>query len=102
MKKGLEANILKILEKIKPENKTNEEDAKIFFDVYKTLRDKNVREPKVFLANVLNIVNEKAYDKYSEVKALFVIKKKRTLTEDQKQAHFEKAYKKLCERYGRV
>lgn len=102
MKKGLEANIKKILEKIDPENKTVEEDAKIFFDVYKTLRDKNVIDPKAFLEEVSNVIKHKVYDKYSEVKAFFVVKKKRTLSEEQKQARFEAAYKKLCEKYGRV
>ena len=74
-------------------------DTAIVVDAVETIYSKNIDNPSQFLTESFKLKNVEEYEK---LKNSVIIRKKREISEEVKNARFEKQYQKLCEKYGRT
>ena len=94
MKKNL--TISKRLEVIKQKTNSNF-DVAIMTDAIETICSKEIKDGASFLDFALHCEDE---NQYQSGKQNFIVRKKREISEEQRQASFNKQYAKLCQKYG--
>lgn len=79
--------------------------SEILTDCVETLFAKDVKDIDGFIQTTFDLVRESEkldVEAYEQIKQDFVIRKPRQISQEVKDARFDKAYKKLLEKYGKV